>query len=194
MSIPLGTLLSVSSVVAAVGAVAGGALGIVGSIQQHEQAKANAEMQAQQAEYNQRLEEREAAKIEAENAESVRRQRMQAEQLKAQQRALLGKSGAAMTSGSPLAILGQTAIDDEMQIRDTHNAGYSAAMQHREQAKMFGYQAAVSRAQAPSGTSLALNIAGQVVNTTDKLAQIGGNYATGSAQLQASGMSGRPLF
>ena len=106
-----------------------------------------------------------------------------------------------MTSGSPLAILGKTAADEELKVQDTAYGGYNQAMQHREQGKMYGYQgqmygyqAAAARASAPSGASLALNIAGQVVNTTGKLAQIGGGYATSSAQLQASGMAGKPLF
>ena len=179
------TWLLIGTITAATAAVAGASVSTVGAVAQHNQAKANADMQAQQHAYNKRLEEREAAQIEAEAAENARRQRVQAEQLKAQQRAMLGKSGAAMTSGSPLAILGQTAIDEEMQIQGTHYAGYNQAMKHREQAKMFGYQAAVARAQAPSSSSLGLNIAGQWINTTGQLAQIGSNYVTGSAQLKS---------
>lgn len=194
MAITMGTALAISAGVAAAAAVAGGVVGTIGAVSQHNQEKANAEMQSQQAQYNKRLEEREAAQIEAETAENVRRQRLQAEQFKAQQRAMLGKSGAAMTSGSPLAILGQTAVDEELQIQNTAFTGYNQAMKHREQAKMFGYQAQVAKAQAPSGSSLALNIAGQAINTTGKLAQIGGNYISGSASLQSSGMAGKPLF
>ena len=67
-------------------------------------------------------------------------------------------------------------------------------MKHREQAKMFGYQGAVAKAQAPSGSSLALNIAGQALKTTGQLAQIGSNYITGSASFKASGMADKPIF
>lgn len=189
-----GLLYNTFNVLAAAAVVGGGAVSTVGMIQQHRQQKANADMQAQQMEYNKRLEEREAAVIEAETAENAKRQRQQAEQLKAQQRAMLGKSGAAMTSGSPLAILGQTAVDEELQIQNTHYTGYNQAMKHREQAKMFGYQAAVAKAQAPSGSSLALNIAGQALKTTGQLAQIGSNYVSGSASLKASGMADKPIF
>ena len=146
-------------------AVTGGVLSAVGKVQQHEQAKANAEMQEAQLNYNKRLEEREAAAVEAETAENARRQRMETEKLKAQQRALLGKSGAAMDSGSPLAILGQTAIDEELRVQGVHYAGYNQAQQHREKAKMLNYQAGVARAQAPSGSSLALSLLGTGVNT-----------------------------
>ena len=78
--------------------------------QQAQQAADNARMQQQQMEYNKRMEEREAAALEAETAENVRRQRLESERLRSAQIALLGKSGAAMASGSPLAVLGATAL------------------------------------------------------------------------------------
>ena len=194
MAISLGTALAYGAGISAVASLAGGALGIVGAIQQQNQAEANAEMQAQQMEYNQRLEEREASRIEQETAENARRQREASEQLKSAQRALLGKSGAAMTSGSPLAILGQTAEDEERKIQDVHYAGYQAAQQSRNQAAMYRYQAGVARAQAPSSSSLGLSIAGNAINTVGNLAQIGGNYVTGKVALKKSGMAGESLF
>lgn len=208
MAISLGVATAVAASVAAAAATAGGVLGVVGAVEQRNQAKQNAQnaednarIQQAQLQYNARMEQREAAAIEAETAENARRQRLQSEQLKAQQMALLGKSGAAMTAGSPLAVLGQTAADEEKMIQDTHYAGYRSASAHRTKALDYSYGAAIAnqnihaaRASRPSGASLALNIAGQVVNTTGKLAQIGGGYATSSAQLQASGMAGKPLF
>ena len=143
-----------------VGAATSTTLGIVGSAREHNQAKANAKMQAEQAQYNKRLEDREASRIEAESAENAKRQRDAANQLKAQQRALLGKSGAAISSGSPLAILGEAAADEELKINDSLRSGYVEADQHRERAKMFEYQSRVAKAQAPSSTSLGLTIAG----------------------------------
>ena len=165
IAIAVGTALANSLPYIATAAVIGGATtaavtGTVGAVEQHKQAEANAKAQEAQLNYNKRLEEREAARIEAETAENARRQREAAEQLKAQQRALLGKSGAAITSGSPLAVLGETAADEEMKVQDIHASGYSQAMQHREQAKMFGYQAGVARASAPSKAALGANIAG----------------------------------
>ena len=157
-------LAVVSSAIAIAGATATAIATSVGAAEQHKQAEANAKAQEAQMEYNKRLEEREASKIEAENAENARRQRQAAEQLKAQQRALLGKSGVAMTSGSPLAILGQTAADEEMKVQDQHAFGSAEVNKHREQAKMFGFQAGVARASAPSKASLGANIAGTVGN------------------------------
>lgn len=194
MAMTLGAAFGISNLLAAGAAIAGGALGVAGSIQQHNQAKANAEMQAAQMNYNKRLEEQEAARIDAETAENTRRQRIQADELKSRQRALMGKSGVAMTSGSPLAILGETAADEELKIQDLRFSGYNQAQQHREQAKMYGYQAKVAKAQAPSTSSLLLNIAGQSVSTVGQLGQIGGNYIAGKTALTKSGMAGKSLF
>ena len=198
----LSTILTVTALTATAtaiaGAVTGGVVGGVAAQQQHEQARANAEMQAQQAEYNRRLEEREASRQERENLENVRRQREQSEYLKAQQRALLGKSGAAMTSGSPLAILGATAQDEELKAQDMHYAGYQQVQNHREAAKMYQYQADVARAQKPSGSSLALSLAGNAIGSTLKgvgqVANIAGNYAMNRADLKSRGLWNKSIF
>ena len=160
----MSTIAIIGAAMAAVGATVGAVAGTVGAVEQHKQAEENARAQEAQLNYNKRLEEREAARVEAETAENARRQRMAAEQLKAQQRALLGKSGVAMASGSPLAVLGQTAADEEMKVQDIHAGGAADANRHREQAKMFGYQAGVARASAPSRAALGANIAGQMAN------------------------------
>ena len=75
MAFSLSTALGLSSIVSTATSIAGGILGVVGAVQEHNQAQANSEMQAQQMEYNQRLEEREASRIEQETAENARRQR-----------------------------------------------------------------------------------------------------------------------
>lgn len=163
---------------AATAAAVSSTLGSIGAVQQHNQANANANAQEAQMNYNKRLEEREANRIETETAENVRRQREEAAQLKSQQRALLGKSGAAMSSGSPLAILGETAADEELKIQDTAYQGYQSAEQHREQAKMYGYQARVAAAQAPSKTSLGLTIAGNINDGVGKIGSAVMNLAS----------------
>ena len=190
----LSLALGISTAVAATAAIVGGVVGGVASVAEHNQARANAEMQAEQAEYNKRMEEREASRLERENEENVRRQREQSEYLKAQQRALLGKSGAAMTSGSPLAVLGATAQNEELKAQDSHYAGYQAVENHREQAKMFQYQANVARAQKPSGSSLALSLAGQTANAVGKQASIFGNWAMQNQDLRNKGIWNRSVF
>ena len=190
----LSLAIGISTAVAATAAIVGGVVGGVAATEQHNQARANAEMQAQQAEYNRRMEEREASRQERENLENVRRQREESEYLKAQQRALLGKSGAAMTSGSPLAVLGQTAMDEELKVQDMHYAGYQQAQNHREAAKMYQYQADVARAQKPSGSSLALSLVGNAASTAGNVATIAGNYAMNRADLKSRGLWNKNIF
>ena len=78
MAISLGVATAVAAGVAAAAAVAGGALGVVGAVMQHDQAKTNAKIQEENAlaqqrqmEYNQRLSELEAQRVEAATAENV---------------------------------------------------------------------------------------------------------------------------
>ena len=162
----LTTIANVTAIVAAVTAataqIAGGIIGLVGDVRNHRQARANAEAEQARNEYNARIAEREAARVEKQNEENVRRQREAYKYLHADQRALLGKSGAAMESGSPLAVLGQTAADEELKIQSLAYKGYNDATQLREQAKMSRYQAAVARANKPTSGDLALNIGGRI--------------------------------
>ena len=159
-----------------VGAIGSGtATAITSSQQQAQQAQTaadNAKMQQQQMEYNKRMEEREAASVEAETAENVRRARLESERLRSSQLALLGKSGAAMASGSPLAVLGATALSEEQKAQDLHYSGARTAAAHRAQAASYGYGSAIAgqnikaaNASKPSSLSLVGNIAGTVVNT-----------------------------
>ncbi len=182
MALPTGIILAVTS--AALGTV-----GIIaGAEEQKNQAaiaKENARIQQAQIAYNQRAEEREAAAIEAENAENIRRQRLESERLKAAQRAMLGKSGAALASGSPLAILGETAAIEERSALDSHYAGYRQAAAHYARAAEYGVQgqiaawnAKMAKRTKPSGLSTMLNITDTWVNAGT---QIAGAYLTGGA-------------
>lgn len=139
----------VATAVATAVSVTAGIVGGVASYNQQKanyaQQKANAEAQAQQAEYNRRLEEREAQNHEKEAQEAARRQREEAAELRSRQIALLGKSGAALSSGSPLAVLGESAARQEMGVQDTHRSGALAYNQRMTQAQEYGYQAHVAR-------------------------------------------------
>lgn len=164
------------AIIGTAGVIAGTTGAVMGSVEAHksqqQQAKTaeeNARLQQQQMEYNKRMEEREAAALEAETAESVRRQREESARLKASQLAMLGKSGVAMSSGSPLAILGATAADEELKIQDAHYSGARAAAAHRTKAADYGFGASIAKhnalaakASRPSGASLAGNIIGDV--------------------------------
>lgn len=200
MAITSAVATAIAGSVAAVAAIGATSVGIAGAAVQHQQAKdqakmqeENAKLQVAQMEYNKRMEEREAAAMEAEGAENARRMRESAEEARAQRLAMLGKSGAAMTSGSPLAILGAAAADEEMQAQDAH---YNSARQvAATQAKGtdYGYGAAIgkqnilnARSSRPSGASLGLNIAGAVLSSSRNFANYNAaGKAVGNAALSA---------
>lgn len=173
MAIPL---IITGGALALVGIATATTAGVIGSVEQHNQARQaaqnaedNARLQQQQLEYNKRMEMQEAATIEAENQENARRQRMESESLRASQIALLGKSGAAMSSGSPLAVLGQSAADEELKIRDLRYMGARSASAHTTKATDYGFGATIAGQNAvaaknsrPSGTALGATIAGHI--------------------------------
>lgn len=149
--------------------IAGTTLSALGSHQQYKQAKANAKMRSELMKYNARVEELEAKRIDKETMGNVVRSREAANTLKSSQRAMLGKSGAAITSGSPMAIMGESASMEEQAIRDVHVSGYQEAQSHRNKAEMYRYESRLARAMAPSSTSLGLDIAGQWVGYAGRL-------------------------
>lgn len=176
--------LIAGAVTAAASAVAGGTISTVGAVQQHRQEKENAKAAEEQALYNKRVADAEARRVEAATEENTRRMREEAEALKARQIALLGKSGAAISSGSPLAILGRSAADSEQKIRDMRYAGYGEAQQYKEQGKMFGYSAGIAKASRPSGAGLAMTVAGNTANTVASVAGVGADYTNYKMKLK----------
>jgi hypothetical protein len=151
----------------------GATASVTSSVMAHEQQKANADMAADQARRNAFLEEREAKKIEQIAQENMRAQRLESQKLKARQRALLGKSGAALAAGSPLAILGQTAADEEKKALNMANAGYEMAQQRRNQAASYLYEGRIAKASAPSGLGLGISVAGTLGSAVANAAAIG---------------------
>ena len=145
-------------------AIAAATIGVISAISQGEIAKANAKQQQKLFEYNARQEEREANYELEENKEQVIRQREQQEALQARQRALLGKSGAAMTSGSPLAVLGETARKMEIDTSEYLRSGYSQYSQRTSNANLYRYQASMAK-NSYSPFSTILNASGSVVDT-----------------------------
>lgn len=145
-------------------AIAAATIGVISAISQGEIAKANAKQQQKLFEYNARQEEREANYELEENKEQVIRQREQQEALQARQRALLGKSGAAMTSGSPLAVLGETARKMEIDTSEYLRSGYSQYSQRTSNANLYRYQASMAK-NSYSPFSTILNGSSSVVDT-----------------------------
>lgn len=139
------------------------AIGVASAVNQGEIAKANAKQQQKLFEYNARQEELEANYELEENKEQVVRQREQQEALQARQRALLGKSGAAMTSGSPLAVLGETARKMEIDTSEYLRSGYSQYSQRTSNANLYRYQASMAK-NSYSPFSTILNASSSVVD------------------------------
>lgn len=157
--------------IATAGSVTGSVVAHESASEQSRIAEENAKLQQAQMEYNARMQEREAAALEAENAENARRMREAAEAARSQRLAMLGKSGAAMTSGSPLAILGAAAADEELAIRDAQYAGAREVSALRSKVTDYAYGAAIAKSNAaaaraakPSGLGLAASITGTVGN------------------------------
>ena len=147
-------------------------------------AEANALLQQQQMEYNQRMAEREAQALEAEGIENARRMRAAAELERSQRIAMLGKSGTAMSSGSPLAVLGAAAASEEMSIRDNKYNTARQISQLETKAKDYAFGAKVAendiqlaKNSRPSMLSFGFNLA----NTT------AGVVKTGASVLSIAG-------
>lgn len=175
-----------TSTVLATAAVAGGIASAGAAVMQHQQQKINAKAQESQANYNARLEQQAAKEQEQVTLENARRQEEANAALRASQRVAYGKSGAAMEAGSPLAVLGATAGEQQRQVQNIHQQGYWAAQQHANAAGMYKYQAGVARASRPSAMSLGMNLLGAAASGTSGAVSgymAGKNYQMQKAQL-----------
>jgi len=89
--------------------------------------------QADMADYNASVAEAEAKQKELETRESVKRQRKENERFKNTQRAAYAKAGITGT-GTPLAVMSQTAADLELAALDTSYQGQSQVRQLKQNA------------------------------------------------------------
>lgn len=137
-------------------------VGVAGGIVNYDQQKKNTQAQAESLEHNARIEKRDAENAETEANEAAIRQRAENERLRSAQRASLGKSGVAVSTGSPLAVLGETAAMQELEVADTQRAGGVAYGQHMTAANAYEYQAKLANSQ--SGLGLALSLSNTVVS------------------------------
>lgn len=181
--------LETAALIGSIGAsVIGGAASVAGGImnynQQNQQADAQekafeAEQQNAQniAEYNAKLAERQAQETEAEAAEREKRARIEGERRLATQRAFYGKSGAALSTGSPLAVLGETAVNNEMTALEVRREGVIAANDLRSQGQMYEYQGAVSGSKSFYRPSYAGSLLSGVAGGVAGLGQAAGTYA-----------------
>ena len=174
------TIIGIAGLAASLtGGVAGALIGHDQAKNQAEVAEKNAKLQLAQMEYNQRMAEREADALAAENIENARRMRIQAEAARSQRIAMLGKSGAAMSSGSPLAVLGAAAADEELAIQDAHYSGARQVGQLRTKATDYAYGAAIAKQNAlnakaakPTSSDLTWTILGDSAAAAGKALQL----------------------
>lgn len=164
----------------------------ISASQQYDQAKANAKNQQALMDYNARQEQREARTEEAEAQEAARRQHFEDERFKSMQRAAYGKSGAAITAGSPLAVLGDTAADLELGIQDTHRSGARAYNQRMAQANSFLYQGQVARKSVSPGMYLTGVFSSAASGAGNIASSFASDYKYNSTSSSGSGSS--PAF
>ena len=103
-------------------------------------------------------------------AENARRQQIEKRRALSAMRAQYGASGAALSSGSPLAQLGQAASDMTLASNDTLRAGVIGRSSAMTQASLFRAQGQMAKMSAPSTASLAGNITGIWANATENAA------------------------
>ena len=145
-------------------------------------AEADATLQRDLMEFNRRMALKEADTVESEGNENARRMRIQAEQARSQRIAALGKSGVAMSSGSPLAALAYAAGEEEKAIQDKRYATAREAQQYLNKAADYAYVVNAAnlnirsaRSSRPTTTSLLLNIGGAALGTASRADKHGKN-------------------
>lgn len=182
------TLATIGAIGKGVAQAGSAALGIFGAISKARQEKANAEMRAQAEDYNAKMEENYADKIDEASQENAMRNRQKINAAQGEVAASMGKAGIALASGSPLAVMAENQVRMEIEANDQQVNEYQEAMKHREQAKMHRYQAAVHRA---SGDVAMQGLTGEILGTAFNAAgQAFGTLAGGmnNAAVMSSGV------
>ena len=113
---------------------AGGAMQFVGQRQQAKAAEATAE-------FNAKVAENEAIRVEQERSEQARRTRIQNERLLGKQKALVAKAGVT-TAGSPLELMAETAGELELGVLDANRAARAKVQQLHSQAGLTRFEGA----------------------------------------------------
>ncbi len=164
--------------------------GITGGIMQYNQDKDNAEAEAKMLEYNSELAKREAADAENEMHEALRRQQAEAARFQGTQRALYGKTGVMMDTGSPLAVLGLTSERLEMDKIDTQRQGRANQQRFLNQSDAYLYQSKIAKrnyswSSILSGAGTALGGVGMVANGFEAFSDWRGKSSAGAKKSSA---------
>jgi hypothetical protein len=137
--------LEISAATAAYLAIASAAVGTGVSVYSQQQ---QAKTQEAAAEYNAKLAENEALNIENEAAERHRRESVEKRRELAKIRASLAAQGTLTTSGTPLAILGESSANMNTRIADAFRASNMQAASARSQGAMGLWEASQARTAA----------------------------------------------
>lgn len=137
-------------------ALATAAIGTGVSIYSQQQQAKSAERMAQ---YNNSLAEAEARNRELESQEAIRRQRIENRRRLAEMRNRFAGQGTVLTSGSPLAILGESAATMELSIADAARRTSIEAASLRSQGQMGLWDASQTR-RAATLSSIATGLKG----------------------------------
>lgn len=176
MALATSTLLAIGAVAAAAGAAAG----TYQQIDAYQQEKVNSKYNEKVSEANAKAAEMQGRAEEEQAAENSRRQQIQKRRALSAMRAQYGASGAALSSGSPLAQMGRAAADMEVTAQDTLRAGAVARSSAMSQAAMFRAQGEMARLSRPNKASL-------IGGITSTWADAGVKYASFSGSMDKKG-------
>ena len=163
-----------AAVITAIGAVAAATGATISAVDQYRQSKANAKSEQNVANYNARVSQLEGQAAEQQAAENSRRQLVMARREQSQRIAQYGASGAALNSGSPLALLGQAAADASVTANDTLHQGSVFRSSKMSEAYGYQYQGRLARGRAMGKSALT----GSIIGSWGQAASsIGSSYA-----------------
>lgn len=137
-----------ASAAAAVAALAGTGMSMIGQQQQAQQQKASAEYSAKVAEQNQELAQEQAASVKRQGYDDAQRQRLKAAGMIGTQRAIAGASGVTVDTGSNLDLTMETAEKGELDALAIQQQSFDKAhnieiqgWNSGQQAKAYAWQA-----------------------------------------------------
>ena len=149
-----------AAIVTAAGALVAATGATISAVDQYRQSKANAKSEQNVANYNAKVSQLEGQAAEQQAAENSRRQLVMARREQSQRIAQYGASGAALNSGSPLALLGQAAADASVTANDTLHQGSVFRSSKMSEAYGYQYQGRLAKGRAMSKSALTGSIIG----------------------------------
>lgn len=145
---------------ALVTAVAGTAFSVVGAIQQGNAAKKQGEYNAQVANNNAILAERQAADAEARGRTEERQKRLDSSRLEGEQRATMSANNVVLGSGSAADVLEFTAGQNELEALNIRSAAERQAVGFRSEANNYRASAGLSLAEGRNAKTASFYKAG----------------------------------